>query len=157
MKKLIIVLLLVAFGTSTFAQGFFIPIGVQKWDHLKTQKGLTKAVNPSMWILRPAVSITSFKYVYNEDTKKAEVSNYLASGLGVGYQHYIESDEDPYNNYGINLLLLFNTVPLGTVETPNAGISLAGSFSLLKLIDIGLGYDFSVKQVFVMGGIKYNF
>lgn len=157
MKKLIIILLLVAFGTVTFAQGFFTPIGTQKWDRLVAQKGLVKAVNPQMWVLRPAISITSFKYTYNKDTKKAEVSNYLASGLGVGFQHYIESDEGPYNNYGANLLLLFNTVPLGTVEEPNAGVSLAGTFSALKLIDIGLGYDFSVKQVFLMGGIKYNF
>jgi len=157
MKKLIVILFLVAISFAAFSQGFFTPIGTQKWDRLVAQKGLVKAVNPEMWVIRPAVNITAFKYTYNKDLKKAEVSEYLASGFGVGFQHFIESDEGPYNNYGANLLLLFNTVPLGNVETPNAGISVAGTFSALKFIDIGLGYDFSVKQVFAMGGIKYNF
>lgn len=137
-------------------KGFFKP--VKQGEFYSKLKGTANAALgvETLWLVRPAVNIGSMKYAKNSETKKLEVSNYVASGFGVGVQHYIDSDGSPYNNYGFNLLCLFNTVPLSD-GTQNAGVSLAGTFGFMKVIDIGVGYDFDLKQVFALTGIKYNF
>lgn len=159
-KTLIIITLISGLSLTVSAQltfkGFFKP--VKQGEFYSHFKGISadKVGSEMIWIVRPAVNIGSMKYMKNSETKKVEVSNYVASGFGIGIQHYIDSDGTPFNNYGFNLLCLFNTVPLSD-GTQNAGVSLAGTFGFMKVIDIGAGYDFDVKKAFVLTGIKYNF
>lgn len=159
-KFLLIGLLISGISATASAQltfkGFFKP--VKQTEFYTHFKGVSqeKAGGEMLWIVRPAVNIASMKYLKNSDTKKLEVSNYVASGFGLGIQHYIDSDGTPYNNYGFNLLCLVNTIPL-TDGSQNAGVSVAGTFGFMKVIDVGIGYDFEVKKVFAMTGIKYNF
>jgi hypothetical protein len=158
MKKVIILLAFIAFAATAASQspweGFFKPFGIQSFDKRVAVKGLVKAVNPSVWMFRPAVELSAMKLSYDKDTKQWNSSSFTSVGMGIGYQHYITVDEVPYNNFGFNLLMLYNAVP---TETAEAGISLAGTVSALKFIDVGVGYDFQMKVVFGLMGIKYNF
>lgn len=158
MKKLIILLAFITFAVTAASQspwdGFFKPFGVQAFDKRVAVKGLVKAVNPSVWVFRPAVELSAMKLTYDKNSKLWSSASFTSVGLGVGYQHYITVDELPYNNFGFNLLMLYNAIP---TETAEAGISIAGTVSALKFIDIGIGYDFQMKAGFGLMGIKYNF
>jgi len=94
------------------------------------------------------------KLMYDKELKQVSSSSFTSLGLGLGYQHYINIDGVPYNNFGFNFLMLYTAIP---TETTKSGISLAGTVSALKFIDLGVGYDFDVKQIFGLMGIKYNF
>lgn len=159
-QVIIFAVLFSGMGITATAQGpfdgFFKPVtNVQYLKHIKA-KSVAEVVPSGTWFVRPAVEAVGMKYTYNKDLKQVEVGSFLATGFGVGYQHYVESNGEPYNNYGFNLLLLFNTIPLEE-STNEAGISLAGTFSALKFIDIGGGYDFAMKELFVLTGLKLNF
>lgn len=159
-KTIVLIVLMSGIGLTASAQltfkGFFKP--VKQGEFYSHFKGISadKAGGEMLWLVRPAVNIGSMKYMKNSETKKVEVSNYVASGFGIGIQHYVDSDGTPFNNYGFNLLCLFNTLPLSD-GTQNAGMSVAGTFGFMKVIDVGAGYDFDVKKAFVLTGIKYNF
>jgi len=157
MKKLIVLLAFIAFAVTAIAQspwdGFFRPMSIQHFDKMVAHKGI-KADVPRLWAFRPAVEISAMKLSYNKDSKQWSSSSFTSVGMGIGYQHYIYVDESPYNNFGFNILMLYNAVP---TETAEAGISLAGTVSALKFIDIGIGYDFQMKKAFGLMGIKYNF
>ena len=92
--------------------------------------------------------------MYDTELKQVSSASFTSLGLGLGYQHYVNVDGLPYNNFGFNFLMLYTAIP---TETTKSGISLAGTVSALKFIDIGVGFDFDVKQIFGLMGIKYNF
>lgn len=133
--------------------GFFRPMSAQQFDKAVAQRGV-KSINPKVWAFRPAVSISAMKLMYDKELKQVNSSSFTSLGIGLGYQHYVNVDGLPYNNFGFNLLMLYTAIP---TETTKSGISLAGTVSALKFIDIGVGYDFDFKQVFGLMGIKYNF
>lgn len=133
--------------------GFFQPMSAQKFDRMVASRG-DRSINPKLWLFRPAVSISAMKLMYDKELKQVSSSSFTSLGIGAGYQHYINVDGLPYNNFGFNCLLLYSAIP---TETTKSGISLAGTVSALKFIDLGIGFDFDVKQVFGLMGIKYNF
>lgn len=157
MKKLIILLAFIAFAATAIAQnpfdGFFRPMSNQHFDKMVAQKGL-KADVSKLWAFRPALEISAMKLSYDKDSKQWSSASFTSVGMGIGYQHYIYVDQIPYNNFGFNLLMLYNAVP---TETAEAGISLAGTVSALKFLDVGIGFDFQMKVGFGLMGIKYNF
>jgi hypothetical protein len=152
MKKLIVILFLAIFCIAGFSQtsknSFFKPVS----------KGLfgapgAKAVNPSVWLLRPTVEISAVQLIWNNETKQFDSRAFSSTGLGIGYQHYIEVDGVPYNNYGFNALLLFGA----STDTGPASMSLAATVSALKFVNIGVGYNFAQKSVLLLTGVTYNF
>ena len=157
MRKLVVFLILVTISSYVHSQspweGFFQPMSIQQFDKAVAVRGM-KAVNPKVWVFRPAVSVSAMKLMYDKELKQVNSSSFTSVGLGLGYQHYINIDGLPYNNFGFNLLMLYTAIP---TETTKSGVSLAGTVSALKFLDIGVGYDFDVKQVFGLMGIKYNF
>lgn len=151
MKKLLVVLAFVALTISGFAQspwdGFFKPVTEQQFNyHLKG----VSAVNPNVWLFRPAVSIAATILTYDKTVKDWTASAFSSVGMGIGYQHYIDNNGTPYNNFGFNALMFVNA-------EPEATISLAGTVSALKFIDVGGGYNLGTKSPFILMGIKYNF
>ena len=152
MKKLLVVLAFVALTISGFAQspwdGFFKPVNTKQFEyHLK---GVSEGLNPNVWLFRPAVSIAATMLTYDRTLKDWTSTAFTSVGMGIGYQHYIDNNGIPYNNFGFNALMFVNTVPEAT-------ISLAGTVSALKFIDVGGGFNFGTKNPFVLLGIKYNF
>ena len=160
MKKLLVLMAFVAISISTFSQGawtgFFQPVGHQQFE--TRLKGIASlrgtAVTSSVWLFRPAIEISATQLVYDRTSKQWSSSSFTSAGLGLGYQHYVDNNGVPYNNYGFNLLLLVNAIP---TETAPASVSAAGTVSALRFIDVGGGYNFGTKNPFVLLGITYNF
>lgn len=159
MKKLISILgfLLIYFAgySQSPFEGFLKPVSKATFNVQSKEAGVGAT---SMWLFRPAVEITATKFTYNKELKQFDAASFLSTGIGIGYQHYVDNNGVPYNNLGFNLLLLINTIPLESIpEGSSASLSLAGTFSALKFIDVGGGYDFQVKKAFFLTGVKYNF
>jgi len=171
MKKLLILLTLIAFMFSVKAQtdntlkptaskeesvtpaspwnGFFHPV--------KVNRQLVKELNqpiPSAWLFRPAVSLSALQLNWNKETKGFDASAFESAGLGLGYQHYIWNEGNPYNNWGANLLFLF---PLKVQESVPAYLSVAATVDAFRLVNAGVGYNITLKTFFVLTGIAYNF
>jgi hypothetical protein len=157
MKRLVVFLSFLAICAYIHSQeawkGFFQPMSAQRFDRMVATRG-DRSIYPKLWVFRPAVSITAMKLIYDKELKQLSSTSFTSLGIGAGYQHYINVDGLPYNNFGFNLLMLYTAIP---TETTKSGISLAGTVSALKFIDLGVGYDFDVKQAFGLMGIKYNF
>ena len=157
MRKILLILVLASLCGAGISQnawdGFFQPMSAQHFDKVVAQRGV-KGINPKVWVFRPAVEVSAIKMTYDKELKQVNSSSFTSMGVGLGFQHYIDIDGMPYNNFGFNLILLYSAIPLETTKT---GMSLAGTVSALKFLDVGVGYDFDVKQVFGLMGIKYNF
>jgi hypothetical protein len=152
-KIIPIMILLMALPLAGFSQdnhwkGFFKPVD-NNLITLKRDLGQPASV----WLFRPAVELTALQLTYNKDLKQFESSSLTSGGIGIGYQHFIEVNGAPFNNFGFNALLLFGV----TTSTDPASLSLAGTISALKFINIGAGYDFSGKKIFLLTGVTYNF
>ena len=151
MKKLLVLLAFIAITISGFSQskwdGFFKPVTRQSFDyHLKG----TMSMNPNVWLFRPAVSLAATMLTYDKTTKDWNATAFNSVGMGIGYQHYIDNNGTPYNNFGFNALVFVNA-------TPEATVSFAGTVSALKFIDVGGGYNLGTQSPFILLGVKYNF
>lgn len=151
MKKLLVLLVFIAITISGFSQskwdGFFKPVTPQQFQSYL--KGVS-AANANVWLFRPAVSIAATMVTYDRTTKEWNATAFNSIGMGIGYQHYIDLNGSPYNNFGFNALVFVNA-------SPDATLSFAGTVSALKFIDVGGGYNAGTKNPFVLFGIKYNF
>ena len=155
MKKLIIAFILVAFTVTSYSQskwdGFFKPIPKNEFTY---QSSLQDKAILDMLKIRPVLSLTAFKVFKNKETAKIENSSFTSGGAGLGLEHFIEVNGVPYNNWGVEALVLFTMVP---TETAKASTSAVVAFSALNIISVGPGYDFTNKQFFVLTGITFNF
>ena len=148
MRKLF-VLILLGISLAGYSQSFLKPVDNTVFAKKLSTAGVTTS---GVWVFRPAVEVSAIKISY--DNKQFISSSFTSAGVGVGYQHYIQVDGSPYNNYGVNLLMLYTAIP---TESALTGMSFAVTFSALKFIDIGGGYDLQLKQPFGLLGAKYNF
>lgn len=106
----------------------------------------------SVWLPRFNTAVAFVKLTpTSEDKQVFESKPFSAVGFGAGYQHFINSNNKPYNNYGFNVLLLLNIDP---TETGPSGISLAGTVNAFEFINVGAGYDFQAKTYFLMTGVN---
>lgn len=156
MRKLIVLLFLVVLSATGIAQdrsvAFFAPVP----DNLfKTDtRGVRVIENASVWLIRPAISITAVQLNWNKVTKQFDASALNSAGLGIGYQHFIEIDGLPFNNYGINALLLLGA---NVTQTEPATVSIALTGSFLNFVNIGGLYNISQKTLGILTGVSLKF
>lgn len=144
MKKLVIVAFLLLGLTAVQAQkfdGFFKPVS-------KEIVASDRAIQ-SQWLFRPAVTISAMMFVPSTE-KGFEVQPLAAAGGGLSYQHFIDVKGEPYNNFGVSLLALFNT-------NGQAAMSVAGAVNAWQYLNVGFGYNFTQKNIFFLTGISYSF
>ncbi len=144
MKRLIFLILLVL-PIAGQSQGFWRPVSADIFP-----KGVDRSV-VSVWLVRPAVTITAMQIVFGEQTIVQPLSSI---GTGVSYSHFIDQNGEPYQNFSANLLFLFGTE---LAEVPPLELSIAGTVSLWQYLSIGAGYNFMDKKVFLLTGIAINF
>ena len=116
-----------------------------------------KAINGT-WKIRPTATLvaTSYSLKFTEEGKyDGFTSEYLSkTGLGVSYAHYIVSEGEAISNYSVNALLL-----LGTND--NTDIAVAATFSALKFVNAGVGYNIVKGEfknnLFFLSGISLVF
>jgi len=144
---------MLAFVFTAVAQGplngFFKPVKLNP-----AVKGLGTRAGSSVWLLRPTVELSALQLVWNKENKAFDTKFINSAGLGVGYQHFIDNQGEPYNNYGFNALLLFDVVPTETTATTVSG---AITVSVFELVNIGAGYNFGLKLPFLLSGITLKF
>ena len=152
MKKLLITALLIAGVTASAQNGFFRPVDKELFNVDYTADGTIRADHSaSVWLFRPILSLSAMQFNL---TNPVTVIAFGSMGTGVSYQHFISQNGEPYANYGFNILFLF-TEQLSGVEP--AKLSIAGSVMAWQYVNMGLGYSFANKRLFLLTGISYSF
>lgn len=155
MKKILLVFsLLLVFVMGASAQspvkGFFAPVP----DDLFEKSGLRDIENPHVWLIRPAVGLSAVSFTYNAEIKSFETSAFNKVMFGGGYQHFIEVNGEPYNNFSVNALVCFDANPNDITKT---GVTVAATVSALNFVNVGIGRDFGAKKFLILTGITYSF
>jgi hypothetical protein len=152
MKKLIFLLLLciplVGFSQGPF-KGFFKPINDNVFP---ARYFMQRGENiPGKWLFRPAISITAIQLNWNKTTKQFDASALNQAGLGIGYQHFIDNSGTPYNDFGVNALLLLGA------DQGNGSMSFALTGSFLQYCNVGCLYNFSSQSFGILTGVTLKF
>lgn len=147
MKKLFLVLALMmplALMAQSPFDGFFKPKGGTEY--------LLKADGDKSfeWFFRPSATLTAVQFNYNKDLDVFESASFSSAGVGIGYQHYVEKNGQLVNNYGFNALVMLD-------GSEGAGVAGALTVNALQFVNVGCGYNFGVKQFFLLTGAVYNF
>lgn len=155
LKILVFGLLLSGIGLTASAQtshtkGFFKPVSMN--PGLKEMG--TKAGGSGIWLFRPTVEISAVQLTWNKTNKNFDASALTSAGMGIGYQHFVDNNGKPYNNFGVNALMLFNVIP---TESNPASISGALTLTAFEYLNVGAGYDFGLKVPFILTGVTMKF
>lgn len=131
--------------------GFFKPVDKNLLS-ISTRKGVE---SQTVWLFRPTVEVSAMQFLPSKTPGVVfEVATFQSAGMGLSYQHYVNVNDVPYNNYGLNLLLLFDQIPR---ETTSVNLSLAGTVNALQFLNFGVGYNFGMNKIFLLTGLTYNF
>lgn len=156
MKKILITLFLLATFAVVSAQspfnGFFKPVDKNMFKG--GDNGSKALENASTWKFRPTIEITALQLVWNKSANNFDAASLQSAGPGLSYAHYVEVDSLPYNNFSINGLVLFGLIPGEIVKT---SVSLAATVSALEFVNLGLGYNFTIKTPFILTGVTLKF
>ncbi len=155
MKKILLVLSLVALMVTVNAQIKSVPLFKPVPQDLFTadQYGLKSLENASIWMLRPSIQVTAIQLTWNKETKSFDSSPLSSIGAGISYQHYIEVDEQPFNNFGVNAFVLLGT-DISQVSPASLGIATTINYSV---VNAGVGYNFGNKVPFILTGITLKY
>jgi hypothetical protein len=155
LKIAVLAIMLSGIGLTANAQ-FFKPVDKNMFQPKTSFNSFmaTPEDNATKWLIRPAVSVSAMQLYYDKATKAFNATSFTSIGFGAGYQHFIASDTEPFNDWGVTALILFEAVP---TETTSAGISGAITINALRFVNAGLGYNFQNNKVFLLTGITYNF
>lgn len=163
MKKLILLLFLIipVYAFSQGLSGFLKPVDNYTFQKKLSVKAVTDGTKTDMWLLRPSFTMTAGMILYDPADKQYKASALSGGGLGISYAHYIESNGEPFNNYGASALLLLNWSINDQVQ---AHISPAITINYMKLFSTGAGYltgpadgRNNWQRIFFMQNITYSF
>jgi hypothetical protein len=149
MKKFLMFLMLTCFSISIInAQSFWrpVPADLLKKEY-KAGKLLATGVEPSAWLIRPAVTLTAVQITYNKDLKQFESVPFNSGGIGLSYQKYKLVNDLPYAVFAVNALLLYDG---GNITT---AVTLTG----WQYFSFGVGRNFGINKFVLLTGIVYNF
>ena len=153
MKKITIVLAFIIVVLNVSAQssafnGFFRPV---KSFPKVTTDGFRELEVKNFWKVRPILALSAVQFRLQNPV---QVSSFTSMGTGLSYQHFIEVNGKPYNNVGINALFLY-TSDLKEVQNMNLSFAFTGSF--WQYFNIGGGYNFTDRYVFILTAVSYSF
>ena len=140
---LTVILLLAA--NLAHGQGFFKPV----------DKGMFNVGERSpqgIWLIRPTVQLSAMQIMFGEVT---EVRSLSSLGTGVSYAHFTSHDGEPYQDFAVDVSVLFGPEKKEAVSPLN--LSLAISATGWQYLTIGAGYSLTVKKFFLLSGISYRF
>lgn len=151
MKKLLILFALCLITLSGVAQskwgGFFNPIP-------KDFTTLSKGDKNFQWAMRPKASFNAIRLAYDKDVKKMVASSFKTGAVGVSASHIIDVNGEPYNNFSIDGMVLFNYIEEEGQEP--FGVGAAVTVSAFQLLSVGGGYDFTHKQPLILMNIIFD-
>ena len=155
MKRLITILFLFVClcvnGQKPF-KGFFKPVEKTFLTVELTIDKLTKVdQTTSAWLIRPCVQVSAMQFILGDPVK---VSTLSSLGTGISYSKFTLQNGEPYMNFAANFLILFGTE---IADVSPVKLSLAGTVSLWQHLNLGAGYNFYDKKMFLLSGITFNF
>jgi len=126
------------------------------WDGFLKPKGHTMSIRAegdqsAQWFFRPSATLTAVQFNFDKELKTFKSSTFSSAGIGLGYQHYVEHSGTLVNNYGFNALVMLDA------SEEDSGFAAAVTINALQFVNIGGGYNFTVKQFFILTGAVYNF
>jgi hypothetical protein len=145
MRKLIITLLVIVSTVTISAQNMFKPVPDDLFSKEPTAD--MKLKGNSIWLPRPAVTLTAIQW--NWDSGTFHATAFQSVGLGIGWQHFIptsDADLTPFNNFGFNALMLLGENILGAL-----------TFSGLGILNLGVTYNLTIKQFGLLTGVSLKF
>ena len=138
---------ILAYSQDSAFKGFFKPVDQSLFKSaLSTDRDITSDYKASVWMLRPYIGVTAIHWNWDKDAKQFNASAFNSFGLGAGWQHFIEVNGQPYNNYGANALLILGEQ-----------VSAAVTFSAFSLFNFGAVYNITLKQPGILTGVKIIF
>jgi hypothetical protein len=152
MKKLfMIVILITGFSIANAQVSLTKPIP-KNWSQLvNTDNNKLATVNSLYkWVPRLNGGIQGLSY----DLKGNEPKTLNAICFGVGWLRYKDVDGVPFNDFGVNLLLLIDT------QTKGYGLGIYGTYNLIgstALVNIGTHYDFNLKTELIDTGLTFHY
>ena len=151
---LVFALMLSGITLTSFAQSpnrIFAPV---ENDLLFKMKANGTAVSANhVWLPRVAAGLTAAQMYYNKETKEWNTKSLNALAFGMGYQHFIQANDKPFNDFGFNLLLLIDILPTENTQT---AFSTAATVSTLEYLNFGAGYNFTLKSPFLLTTITFD-
>jgi hypothetical protein len=140
------VLITVIFVTISFgAYGQFLkPVPKNLFSEVTVD---SKAKGNSIWMMRPAITVTAVQWNYKDGAFSANA--FQSAGFGAGWQHFrpvSSTDLTPYNDWGVNGMILLGT-----------DISAAVTVSGLGIINLGVLYNFTQKAPGILTGVQIRF
>jgi hypothetical protein len=143
MKRVIVVLSFLFISIGIQAQ-FFRPVAK---DMFKGEPTVDRTFRGNTVILaRPALSISAVQWNWDKEAKTFNAAAFQSIGLGAGLQHFVDTPDGAFNNYGANAMILLGT-----------DISAAVTVSALNLINVGMTYNFSLKCFGILTGVQVKF
>lgn len=151
--KIVLMLLMFSFiGVTAQAQsrwdGFFEKKSGTKVEQLKGEGDKSYA-----WFVRPTAQLTAMKLEWDPEAKIFNPGQFSAAGIGIGYQHYTESNGQLINDYGVNGLLIIN----GSEASGEAGFGIAATVNALGFVNVGGGRDFTNDKWLLLMGASWSF
>ena len=144
MKKIIIFILLFI-PIVSFSQGFFKPV-----PHKLTYRLGSNGISHT-WLTRPLVGMTAMQIIIDDPVMVQPLSTLWT---GVSYSHFIDQNGVPYQDFAVNLCVLFGTE---MVDKSPLELSIASTVTAWQYLSIGAGFNFMDKKFFILTGITYNF
>ena len=155
-KILILAVILSGIGLTSNAQISLTKPIPKDWGKLvgttdNTKLALSTAANLTyQWIPRLNVGIQGVSY----DLKGHTPKTLDAICFGISWLRYKDVDGVPFNDFGINLILLIDT------QTKGYGLGVYGTYNLIgstALVNLGTHYDFSLKTEFIDTGLTFHY
>jgi hypothetical protein len=146
-RTILIIAMLSCFGIAAHAQSIFKPVPKTLFTENKDMS-IKASLSPSVWLWRFSAGVIATQWTVENKQVKQEAFN--KTGMGLSYAHYIDQDGLPYNNVSVNGFLFFPV-------DGSAKVTIAGTVSFLKYIQVGLDYDAGLNKLGVLTGISYTF
>ena len=143
MRRLFVTVIFIA--VTIVSQGQFLrPVSKTLFSEITVD---SKAKGNSIWMLRPAITLTAVQWNYKDGSFNANA--FQSMGAGVGWQHFkptSATDPTPFNDWGVNGMVLLGT-----------DISIAATVSGLGIINIGVLYNITQKAPGILTGVQVRF
>jgi hypothetical protein len=151
MKKLLMLLSLILITGAIYAQSIFKPVPSDLFPRNRSIVATTDQ-SSSKWLLRAQVAITAI----NINLKTFETSSFSSIGPGIGWQHYVPGETEPFNDYGFSALFLIGQEQ-PELENVKAAFSIAIVANALGWINLGPIYDTRSGQFGILTGVSLKF
>jgi hypothetical protein len=164
MKKTIIILIFAFMAVCLQSQtkpsfkGFFKPVDQNMFyqSYSATINGVVTDIIPDhIWTPRPYVGVSALELTPTSETGKVfNVTGFNSIGFGLSFEHLINNNGTPYNDFAINGIIFLDDIPN---QTSAINVKPTITVTGWQFVNLGGGYNIGLKKAFVLIGLSYTF